>query len=297
MAGRRHRDFRSGDLNEELGILLLKGIAAVATVPRPEDVGVDAIATLLREGPNDFLIAENSFFVQFKSATDKKVEFKEHEVRWLETLKLPYFIGSVRKADSAIDLYAAHRLSQALLESRYDKIELLLDPENKTHRGIDPKTEAITDSFRSVNIGPPLLSWSTLDLANAEFSRQAYACIKPYLDAEQRNIDYREIRYIELISWETGQPPHCSQGSAHYQGMCEDEIHRAFRSMAPHLLALKLRAWMTNDRSVLEVVVQLVDYMRRCGFDPDPNNTFQMQLDHWDELAIPTDISPRGHPD
>jgi len=284
-------------LNEELGILLLKGIAAVAAVPRPEDVGVDAIATLLREGQNDFLIAENSFFVQFKSAADKKVKFKEHEVRWLETHKLPYFIGSVRKADSAIDLYAAHRLSQVLLENRYDEIEILLDPKNTTHLGMDPGTEEIRDRFRRVNIGPPLLSWSTSDLANAEFAREAYACIKPYLDAEQRNIEYRSIRYIEIISWETGQPPSCRQSSVHYQGMSEDQIHSIFRSMAPYLSTLELRAWMTNERSGLEAVVQLVDYMRRSGFDPDPNNRFQVSLEHWDELPISTDVLSEGHSD
>ncbi|NLS91164.1 MAG: hypothetical protein GXX96_03150 [Planctomycetaceae bacterium] len=46
MPGRRRSSFRSGDLAEHLGLLLLKGIAAVAEVARPEDVGLDAIATL-----------------------------------------------------------------------------------------------------------------------------------------------------------------------------------------------------------------------------------------------------------
>ena len=127
MAGRRHKDFRSGDLNEELGILLIKAVAAVATVPRPEDVGVDAVATLLRDAEDDLLIAENSFYVQFKSASDRKVKYVEHEVRWLENLKLPFFIGSVRKQDSAIDLYPTHRLSQAILEMQHKEVHLFLD--------------------------------------------------------------------------------------------------------------------------------------------------------------------------
>ena len=110
MVGKRHKDFRSGDLNEELGVLLLKCFCAVATVPRPDDVGIDAIATLLRNGPNDSLIAENSFYVQFKSSTVRKVKYKGPEVRWLENLKLPFFIGCIRKTNAAIDLYATHRL-------------------------------------------------------------------------------------------------------------------------------------------------------------------------------------------
>ena len=57
MAGRRPGGFRRGDLNEELGILLLKSFATVATVPRAEDTGIDAIATLLRKDPKNLLIA------------------------------------------------------------------------------------------------------------------------------------------------------------------------------------------------------------------------------------------------
>ncbi len=64
MPGRRRENLRSGDLAEELGILLLKGIAAIAEVPRPEDIGFDGVATLLREGEGGFLYAENSFYLQ-----------------------------------------------------------------------------------------------------------------------------------------------------------------------------------------------------------------------------------------
>lgn len=290
MVGRRHKDFRSGDLNEELGILLLKGLAAVAPVPRPEDIGFDAIATLLLEGPKDFLIAANSFYVQFKSSADRKVKYQDHEVRWLEGLKLPFFIGSVRKADSAIDLYAAHRLSQVLIESQYEEIELVLDPENKVFFGVEPKTEDATGQGRRVNIGPPLLSWSSMDLAKPEFARRACPFLKVYLEAEQRNIDYRRIRYIEVISWITNEEPRCNQGSIHYQNISQEEILRVLRSTAPHIWALSTRAWLTNDRSALELVVKLIDFMRRSGFDPDPNGICHSNLTHWDQRAIPSDL-------
>lgn len=39
---------RSGDLAEGMGIEMLRSIALVAPVPQPEDVGVDAFATLLK---------------------------------------------------------------------------------------------------------------------------------------------------------------------------------------------------------------------------------------------------------
>jgi len=275
MAGRRHKDFRSGDLNEELGVLLIKGVAAVATVPRPEDVGVDAVATLLRDAENDLLIAENSFYIQFKSASDRKVKYADHEVRWLESLKLPFFIGSIRKPDSAIDLYPTHRLSQAMLEMQHKEVHLFLDTKKEGDAGRD---------VRYLNIGPPLLTWSTHDLANAEFAPHAYSVLKPYLEAEQRNIEYRGIRYLETIRWETGKPPKCEQSQMLFQSTgSDDEILRVFRSMAPHVHALGARAFSSKDQHGMEIVLWLIDYMRGHGFDPDPNGTYALLYKNWDQ--------------
>src|SRR5262245_38945897 len=97
MVGRRHKDFRSGDLVESLGMVLLKSIAAVAEVSRTEDVGFDAVATLLRPGHNDFLLAEDSFFVQIKSSSVRRIDYGHDEVAWLRELQLPFFIASVDK--------------------------------------------------------------------------------------------------------------------------------------------------------------------------------------------------------
>jgi hypothetical protein len=274
MAGRRHKDFRSGDLNEELGVLLLKGLAAVASVPRPEDVGIDAIATLLRDGPNDMLIAEDSFYVQFKSAGDRKVRYVDHEVRWLESLKLPFFLASIRKQDSAIDLYATHGLSKVILEGAYSEINLFLDSE--------PREPADLQK-RSVFVGPPLISWSTLDLARAEFGPWAYSILKPYLEAEQRNIVYRGIRYIEIISWVTGKPPRCQEGSMLIQStVSNDDVLRALRDMTPHLLAVANHAMSRRDRHAMEICIEMINHMRDIGFDPDPRRTHQALLSHLD---------------
>src|SRR5258706_3711036 len=97
MPRHRHKDFRSGDLAEAMGVLLLKGIAAVAEVTRTEDGGIDAVATLLRPGPDDLLIAEDSFFVQIKSSSKRRIVYDRHEVEWLKELQLPFFIASVDK--------------------------------------------------------------------------------------------------------------------------------------------------------------------------------------------------------
>ena len=46
------------DWNEELGILMLKSLTAVAPIPRQEDFGLDAICTLLRPVKNNFVYAK-----------------------------------------------------------------------------------------------------------------------------------------------------------------------------------------------------------------------------------------------
>jgi hypothetical protein len=269
MAGRRYKDFRGGDLSEELGHLLLKGIAAVATVPRSEDIGIDAVATLLKLTDDDYLIAEDSFYVQFKSISLRRIKFEEHEVRWLEKLKLPYFIGSIRKRQSTIDLYAAHRLSQVLLENLYTEITALLDNETEVHE---------TDK-RSIYIGPPLLSWTTQDLSTSDFALLAYKVIKPYLTIEQRNIDYRSIRYFEVITWETGKPPTAQPNPVMYHSTSSGDIQSVFREMSPHLLAIVLNSSMKQDRRGLEIVLRLAEYMRESGADPDPFGMYQAIFD------------------
>jgi hypothetical protein len=77
LSGRRLESYRVGDLNEELGILLLKSLAAVAPIPRQEDFGLDAVATLLRPDPNSRCVyAEKSFYVQFKTQSQNSISYQ-----------------------------------------------------------------------------------------------------------------------------------------------------------------------------------------------------------------------------
>lgn len=52
-----------------MGAEMLRAICAVAEVPHPEDVGFDAVATLLRRD-GAFLLAEDSLCVQFKARSE-----------------------------------------------------------------------------------------------------------------------------------------------------------------------------------------------------------------------------------
>jgi hypothetical protein len=254
MPGRRGKNLRSGDLAEELGILLLKGIAAVAEVPRPEDIGFDGVATLLREDDAGFLYAQDSFYVQFKSASVRILVYEGHEAEWLTKLKLPFFIGSVDSKDSRISLYTTIRVSQVVLETKYHKLSLHLD---SYQEGNDPRGE------RSFNIGPPLLTWGFQDLQNPEFRAKAFRMLKTAIEIEERNIRHRPVKYGEMFKWITNENVELT-GSA-LTGGGQSKIPIILESMAPYMSALTmeyldLRGKDTRD---VEALVGFLNYMAR----------------------------------
>src|SRR5687768_206108 len=108
MPGSQDRNLRSGYLHEELGLLLLRGVALVAPVPRPEDVGTDAFATLIRPDGRRRLIPDVSFLVQFKAASTRTISYTTpDETAWLRNLEIPLFFGRVDLRASSISLHTS----------------------------------------------------------------------------------------------------------------------------------------------------------------------------------------------
>src|SRR5687767_12065193 len=105
MPGRLRNSFRSGNLAEDLGLLLLKGIAAVAEVPRTEDVVLEAVASLLRLDTDRNCYAEDTFLVQLKSESTASLEYRGHALTWLLDQTPPMFIGLISLKQSRISLY------------------------------------------------------------------------------------------------------------------------------------------------------------------------------------------------
>jgi hypothetical protein len=125
MVGRLRTSFRSGNLNEHLGLLLLKGIAAVAEIPRPEDVGLDAVATLLRGDEDGNCYAEDSFVVQLKSESVESIQYEDHELKWFVGQSAPVFIGRISLADARISLYQTIFINQAVVALHAKKVRIL----------------------------------------------------------------------------------------------------------------------------------------------------------------------------
>lgn len=197
----RSRNLRSGDIAEQLGLLLLQSVGLVAPVPRTEDVGIDAVFTFLEDFDRHRFKASTSFFVQLKSKSVDSIEYVGEEVRWLFELELPFFIGSVDRSTGSMDLYCCHNLSEAFVSSpSCNRISI------RTDHGIKP-----TDFHPAadvVNVGPPVFSWSLDDVeTNPELRNQFNLVCKAHARAAKTSIEQRRVGMVETVTWETNKVP------------------------------------------------------------------------------------------
>lgn len=266
MPGMRDRNLRSGDLHEELGIFLLKSVALVAPVPRQEDVGNDAFATLIRPEGNRRLIPDLSFLVQLKSASIASVSYTTpDELAWISSLESPLFIGRVDLKHAKIELFTTLRLHLILLESGYDGIELLLDRADET---------STTPNVRRANLGPPAHVWSMADVTMPDFLARSYAVLRPHVDTLRRNRLLRGIQSQRLLRWETGQPP--TDNGEMMLVSPQNDIADTLREMAPHARRLLMELQSRKRYGDFPAMLSFFDLMRRWGADPDPDGRLRM---------------------
>jgi hypothetical protein len=137
MVGRRDANLRSGDLSEALGILMLRQFALVAEVPRPEDVGVDAVCTLLKPGDDRSLVSDASFYVQIKSSSVRRVRYEGPSYDWFAGLDLPFFIASVDRSAGRLELFTTEPARHPTIHHAGKAILLLDQPKQRAYSG-DP---------------------------------------------------------------------------------------------------------------------------------------------------------------
>ena len=195
MASFRGKNLRSGDLAEQLGILLLQNVALVSPVPRTEDVGIDVVATLIREFDGIKYIAEDSFFVQIKSISVTEITFKDEEVKWLAALQLPLFIASVDRKSSTVNLYSTHYLSDVLVTNP-NRTEITLEfTENLDFDCCDGSPTI------KLPIGPPVISWSLETfITNENFLHEFYELMKSHILITKKSIEIRRVGVAEIVS-------------------------------------------------------------------------------------------------
>jgi len=248
------------------------GVGLIAPVPRTEDVGVDALITLVRptekegkERKYDLLIPEESFFVQLKTKSTRKVKYeKENAVNWLRNLEIPFFIGCVDMEKASITLYPTHSLSKILLEQASKKYHLNLQNFKKSPKDV-----------RHVNISKPALTWSTSDVGSKDFANHAYQVLKGHIRSMRRNIYFRHLGYYKPVVWEPNEVPIQSEESM-IMGSSIEENSDILGSMVAPIQTLITDIIAKKRFRDLAVVMAFIEMMRERGVDPDPGNSLRL---------------------
>lgn len=228
-------NLRSGDLAEQLGVLLLQSVALVAPIPRTEDVGIDVVGTLIRKYDGYKYIAEDSFFVQMKSASVTEILFEGDQIKWLNELRLPLFIAAVDRKTSMIKLYSTQSLTVAFVENP--------DRKKINFKLLENYEGELSNNGETIDlpIGPPVIEWSLNDVeTNPNFGEQFYDLMKLHIALMKKSIETMRVGYAPLAIWETGKPPKiwANQLKGRNDDLAVDEISAPYFQAILHNLTL-----------------------------------------------------------
>jgi hypothetical protein len=217
------RNLRGGHRAEALGVELLRALCAVAPVPQSEDVGFDAVATILRVDGR-FLKAEHSFCVQFKARSVTEIAYDGAAYAWLRSLVLPLFIGSVDLTKREIALYTTHNVVCRVDGEHYHSATMRLLPPSSSKSGTLYEY-----------LGDPILRWADHDMTSEEFQQLAYSVLAAWVAIEQLHQPLRSIKTTQMVRWRTNEVP--AAGGTMLTGH-PDDLRRDVESAAPYLMKI-----------------------------------------------------------
>ena len=276
MPGRMDDNLRRGNATEDLGLLLLRGFAAVAPVPRTQDVGIDAIATLLQRVDRRRLIARDSIFVQLKSASVTAIEYDDAELDWLAQLELPFFVGSVDSATSEMSLYTIHHLTALLdpdhpfagvvltLQPEKDSLKRPADPQASFEEWLPEHPDPFVPKFY---LGPPVLRWSVTDSASPGFLDSAFDVMAEWSKVEHANMRLRKMGRSVVCDWETGKPPVRQASFSAASPRDKACLQNAVELLKTALGRVAAELLIKGDTELLIDVSRIAERLQPYGFD------------------------------
>jgi len=202
MPGKLITNLRSGHKAEDLGVAFLRNFCAVAQIRQEDDIGIDAVSTLLhREGK--FLYAENSFFVQVKSESVEEITYASDEIDWFVNQDLPFFICTVDKKNDVIKIFTTNAAYCIIAYRGYKKLRLnLTDGPHGFMERID-----FDGDTAIVDIGPPIII-SGLRISEDETEQEnLYKIMTSWVTEEHQQTQLRKLGFSMIASWDTGTPP------------------------------------------------------------------------------------------
>jgi hypothetical protein len=279
MTARLRTSFRSGNLAEHLGLLLLKGIAAVADPARPEDIGLDAIATLLRPDNDGNCYAEDSFLVQLKTESVKSIQYNGHELDWFVAQKHPLFIGLVSLANSQISLYPTLFVNHAVLALHAKNATIRfgasqVPPFLRGQKWGPWKAEG--DAGATVWLGAPLLQWTLSDLVDNDWKKRTYENLKRFMTMAHRELELLSFGQCSVLDWSTNDAASITSQS----GMMKSNpanLQNLAQQCLPGINALMLSATAMPEESgnsLMIPMLALVAALRDLGVDVQTSNIF-----------------------
>lgn len=206
MPGNRYKSFRSGDLNEEFGMFMLRLLGAVAPVPRTEDVGVDAFLTLLHdEGP--FLSAGRTCMVQLKSDSVDTVTFAARrdgqrgisEFEWLKRLSYPVFFARV-SVGQPLRIYTSNELLGWMTSHPLAKqVAVCFSPERRR----SPEDD---EDGHVVYLGTPILTVSLEDAGSPDVRSSCVQILDSWISLLTENLVTMTVGMVLGATWKTNEP-------------------------------------------------------------------------------------------
>jgi len=281
MAGRLGANLRSGNLAEAVGVLLLKGIAAVADVPRTEDVGLDAVASLLRYDNDGNCYAEDNFGVQLKAESVTEIPYQDSALDWLLGQELPMFIGRVSLARSCLALYPTMNVNQAVMALHAKQVTVRFGTSNLpafiAGRRFGAWKGEEGDSA-TVWLGEPILDWSIADITDPGWRTRTYAILKEFLRLARREQGLSSFGQWTTIDWTTNDLGSIKSSPCAMKGNASD-LKQIAEMCTPGLQALMLQAITMPEESggpLFALLASLAAVLRDHGADVDPEGIFTL---------------------
>ena len=271
VGGRIAANPRQGNICEGIALQMLRPFSAVAPLPREEDYGVDAIATLISRSGRAYS-AGDSFLVQVKIHTAASFVFKGEGVEWLRNLHIPYFPLVLNLSTGTADLYTLNRYRQNIQLQRTDEFVFVPD--------------ADSNGYDDYPLGEPLMTWTLEECSHKAFPEWAFSVLQPAVKIETLNRRYaKSSRFFKLEGGaylfenrdESDAPvePPLMSGVSDYVPIEPDQMLETLENAAGPLAYAIANLPGMEDKG--EDLLKLRELMRGLGINPDPDN-------QWDEI-------------
>lgn len=225
MPERIGRNLRRGHLAEWIGLDLFRPFASVAQILQEDDLGIDAIVTLLkREG--GLLHARQAMYVQMKSANVPLIEYSPREESWLWAQQLPFFVGTADLETLRVRLYSTHKALDDLDIPRGRGVVLKL--------GEGPARQ-LDGGVPQVFLGAPVAEWTGHEVFRDETADRIFEVLHSWCFALDTNRVLRAHGYVHHYEWVTNACPVLSSAEvSNFHGGAEAALELA----APYLCVL-----------------------------------------------------------